>query len=96
MDEELKEWLGIKPADFVVYGAAGAVVWMYFTTNVALDVTLSVVAVALSSLACFLGVRPDARLAATTNLLKRVSYPAWLVAVLVCVYLNFTRWNAPI
>lgn len=93
MNEELKEWLGIKPADFVVYVAAGAVVWMYFNKSVTLDVILTVVALVLCSLSCFIGVRPDARLAASTNFLKRVSYPACLVAVLVCVYLNFTRWN---
>jgi hypothetical protein len=29
MNEELKEWLGIAPADFLVYAAAGAVAGMY-------------------------------------------------------------------
>lgn len=94
MKEELKEWLGIKPADFLVYAAAGAVVGMYFTKNVTLDVILSVVAAVLGGLSCFIGMRPDARLAATTNFLKRVSYPLLLFAVLVGVYLNFARWNA--
>ena len=94
MKEETKEWLGIKPADFAAYCAFAAVVWMYHTNSVALDVILTVVAAALCSLSCFIGMRSDARLAATTNWLRRVTYPACLVAVLVCVYLNFTRWNA--
>jgi hypothetical protein len=93
MNEEIKEWLGIKPADFATYVAMGAIVWMYFTKSVALDVILSVVAVGSCGLACFIGVRPDGRLAATTNFLKRVTYPACLVAAIVCVYLNFSRWN---
>ena len=94
MKEELKEWLGLKPADFLVYVALGAVVWMYYAKSETLDGFLSVVAVVFCGISCFIGVRPDARLTATTNFLKRVSYPAWLVVVLVCVYLNFTRWNA--
>ena len=93
MKEETKEWLGIKPADFAVYGAFGSIVWMYFNKSFELDVALSVVAVALCVLSCFLGMRPDARLHATTNFLKRITYPAYVVAALVCVYLNFTRWN---
>ncbi len=94
MKEELKEWLGIKPADFLVYAAAGAIVGMYFTKNVTLDVILSVAAVVFGGLSCFIGMRQDARLAATTNFLKRVTYPAYLVVALVFVYLNFSRWNA--
>jgi hypothetical protein len=95
MKEELKEWLGIKPADFVVYAAGAAIVWMYFSRNTALDVVLSVVAVALCVLACFIGMRPDPRLSALANAAKRVGYPACLLATLGCIYLNFTSWNAP-
>lgn len=62
MREELKEWLGIKPTDFVVYAAGAAIVWMYFNRSTALDVVLSVAAVALCLLACFMGMRPDTRL----------------------------------
>ena len=94
MKEELKEWLGIKPADFAVYAAAGAVIWMYFTPSTVLDVVLSVVAIGLCILACLIGMRPDTRLSALSNGVKRVAYPACLLAVLVCIYLNFTRWHS--
>ena len=94
MNEELKEWLGVKPADFAVYAALGAVVGMYSNKFVALDIALAVAAVVFGGLSCVLGMRPDARLGTTTNFLKRVSYPAWLVVVIVCIYLNFARWNA--
>jgi hypothetical protein len=40
MNEELKEWLGIRPADLVTYAAAAAVVGMYFNQNVILDIAL--------------------------------------------------------
>lgn len=95
MNEELKEWLGIKPADFVVYAAAAMVVGMYFNKNLVLDVILSVVAVSLCVLSCAMGMRPEQGLSAFLNFVKRVAYPGCLIAVLVCIYLNFTRWNAP-
>jgi hypothetical protein len=94
MNEELKEWLGIKPADFVVYAAAATVVGMYFNKNLVLDVILSVVAVSLGALSCAMGMRPERGLNPFLNFVKRVAYPGCLIAVLVCVYLNFTRWNA--
>ena len=93
MNEELKEWLGIKPADFVVYAAAAAVVGMYLNKNFILDVALSVLAVSLCVLACIIGMPAERRLSAFSNFVKRVAYPGCLVAVLICVYLNFTRWN---
>lgn len=95
MKEELKEWLGIKPADFVVYAAGAAIVWTYYSRNTALDVVLSVAATALCILACLIGMRADPRLSALSNAVKRLGYPACLVAALVCIYLNFSRWNAP-
>ncbi len=93
MDEETKEWLGIKPADLIVYAAAGAVVWMKFTRSTTLDVILSAAAVILTIIGCFMGMPSDRRLSATTNRIKRVAYPLCLLAVLVCIYLNFARWN---
>lgn len=94
MNEELKEWLGIKPADFAVYAATAAVVGMYFTTSAAFDIVLSAVAMGFCVLGCWIGMRPDTRLSALSNGIKRVVYPACLLAVLVCIYLNFTHWNA--
>lgn len=94
MNEELKEWLGIKPADFLVYVAGGAIVWMYFIQSTALDVILSVAAVVLCAVACIIGMRPHQQLSLLANRTKRFAYPACLLAALVCIYLNFTRWNA--
>jgi hypothetical protein len=94
MNEELKEWLGIKPADFAVYAAGGAVVWMYFTPSAILDIVLSAVAIGFCVLGCLIGMRPDTRLSALSNGIKRVAYPACLLATIVCICLNFIRWNA--
>jgi hypothetical protein len=93
MNEELKEWLGIKPADLILYVAGAAVIGMYFNRNVALDIVLSIIAASLCVLSCVMGMRPEPGLSAFSNFVKRVTYPACLVAVLVCIYLNFARWN---
>jgi hypothetical protein len=39
--------------------------------------------------------RPNPRLSAFSNFNKRVSYPACLIAVIVCIYLNFNLWQRP-
>ena len=93
MHEEAKEWLGIKPADLFVYVAAGAIVWMYYTKSVVLDVALAAVAVISCIVSCVVGMRSDDQLSSVTNSLKKVAYPGCLIAALVCIYLNFTSWN---
>jgi len=94
MKEELKEWLGVMPADFVFYAAAVAVAWMYFSKNAVLDIILSVVSSVLCIASCFMGMRPNHRLSGFTNFIKRIAYPVCSIVVLVCIYLNFARWNA--
>lgn len=94
MNEELKEWLGVKPADLIVYSAGGAVAWMYFNRQLTIDILLSGIAVILCVVSCFMGMPADRRLSKIANFIKRVAYPGCLIATLICVYLNFTRWNS--
>lgn len=91
--EELKEWIGIKPADLLLYVACGAIVVMYFTKSVLLDSALSVVAIVLCIISCFVGMRGGQNLSRFTNIVKKIIYPLCLVAALVLIYFNFTRWN---
>ena len=91
--EELKEWIGIKPTDLLVYAACGAIVGMYFTKSVLLDSALSVVAIVLCIISCFVGMRAGENLTGFMNMIKKVIYPLCLVATLVLIYFNFTRWN---
>ena len=93
MKEELKEWLGIKTADFIVYAAAVAVFGMYLNKDVWLDIVLAVSAVALCVISCAVGMRPNPQLSAFSNLAKRFSYPTCVVVVLVCVCFNFAYWQ---
>lgn len=93
MNEELREWLGIKPADFMVYGALAAIFGMYQSSNAGLDVVLAAVAVFLATASCFVGARPDPRLSRAANLAKRFSYPLCLVSAIVFTILNFLVWD---
>lgn len=94
MNEELKEWLGIAPADFLVYAAAGAVAGMYYSNDTPLDVVLSLVAGVLCILSCVVGMKTDPRMSRFSNRVKRISYPGCLLVVVLCIILNFTRWNS--
>ena len=71
MRDEHKEWLGIKPADFVVYPAGATIVWMYLSRNWAFDIALSAASIALCLLACLIGMRRDAGLSGFNNGIKR-------------------------
>jgi hypothetical protein len=93
MDAELKEWLGITPADFMVYAAAVVVGAMYLIPNALTDAVLAFVAILLCVAACRSGMTPDPHVSTLANWAKRVSYPLSLAIVLVCVGLNFFAWN---
>ena len=93
MNEELKEWLGLKPADLLVYGAIAAIAGMYWTRVVAVDLVLAVLAIGLCVLSCRWGMPSDPRLGKFTNAIKAVAYPLCLVTTIALVGLNFIRWN---
>lgn len=91
--EELKEWFGIKPADFAVYAAAAGIYGMYVSNNFIVDVVLSTLVLALCLVACVLGMRTVPGLSSITNAFKKLAYPICLIAALVFTYQNFSSWN---
>jgi len=93
MNEELKEWLGIKPADFIVYLTGVAIVGIYFSKNITVDIILSIASVILCVISCFMGMKSDSRLSSFSNCVKRIAYPLCLIVVIICIYLNFSKWN---
>jgi hypothetical protein len=90
---ELREWLGIAPADIPVWGAFILLGVMYFVKFTMVDIVLSMLAVGLTIFSCFIGMRYDERVSKRINLMKKISYPLCVVLCLVLIYLNFTRWN---
>jgi hypothetical protein len=90
---ELREWVGIAPADLPVWGAFILVGVMYLVKSAMVDIGLSMLAVGLTIFSCFIGMRYDERVSKRINLMKKISYPACVALCLVLIYLNFTRWN---
>jgi len=86
------EWLGLMPADFMVYGSAAAVISIYFVQRGSLDAILALGAVALSFGALALGLRPDPRVTPLVKRLKRVSYVAWAVMAVVLIAAHYLWW----
>jgi len=91
--DEVREWLSLAPADFPVWGAAACIIGMKFSKNSTIDWSLAVVALVLTVVACFMGMNRDHRVSNFSNVVKKVAYPACVVAVLVLTYVNFTKWN---
>lgn len=89
MNRELKEWLGIAPADFPVYAAAICVAAIFFTNNFPLELVLSVLAVTCSIAACFIGMKKDPQVSALTNAIKLLAYPFCLALATFLIALNF-------
>ena len=89
MDRELQEWLGLTPADFLVYIAFILLPVIYFVESGPLDAVLIFVVVVTSVVACFLGMPSDNRLSSFTNINKLIAYPACLIFCLgVCILLT--------
>jgi hypothetical protein len=90
---EYKEWLGIAPADWPVYVATALLFLMYKADSFPVDVILALIALGLISWSCFIGMKHDPKVSRIANILKKVTYPVCLVAGIVIIYLNFTRWS---
>lgn len=93
MDPELREWLGLKPADFLFYGALGLSASLYVIRSPVIDIAVSGVAFGLACLSCVVGMKSEPELSAFTNLVKKVSYPFIVLVVLFAMLLNFRFWN---
>jgi hypothetical protein len=90
---ELREWLGIAPADLPVWGAMISLGVMYLVKSISVDIVLSMLAVGLTTFSCFIGMRYDKRVSKRINLIKKISYPLCVVLCAALIYLNFTRWH---
>lgn len=92
-DAELREWLGLTLADLLVYLAIAAVVAMYFVQDPFVDAGLAAASVGLTLASCPLGMKTKPELSGFMTAVKKVSYPACVVLVLLFVFLNWALWN---
>lgn len=93
MKESTKEWLGIKPADFVIYAGYLLLVPVYYSSNQLIDIALSLAGLLLCLASCWLGMKPHPDLGKFTNFVKLVAYPACTALYIYAVYLNFSVWQ---
>jgi signal peptidase I len=95
MNEELREWLGLKPADLLVYVAIGAIIAMYFLPA-PINLIFGIAAVLLALAACPIGMKSSPALSRFTSGAKKVAYPAFVVLALVLLFFrNVTYYQIP-
>ena len=73
-NSELMEWLGLTPADLLIYCAIAAVAAMFFVHDVVVDIVLAIVGVGLALAACPIGMAREPDVSNFTNAIKRGTY----------------------
>ena len=91
--DELREWLGVAPADIPCYFSILALVGMFVIDNDAADVTLTIIAVAAATLAWVIALRTKPNVSAFTNVVRIVSYPANLVFTVAVIAFHYWYWR---
>ncbi|MEW5882883.1 MAG: hypothetical protein AB1725_01510 [Armatimonadota bacterium] len=89
---ELRELLGVAPADLASYAGVIAVAVPFFVRNPVADYAFSALGIGFLGWACWIGVRPDPALAQWLNIVRMISYPLLLtfgIAAVVIHYLLF-------
>jgi signal peptidase I len=87
-NEELREWLGLKPADLLVYIATGAIIAMYFVSP-PIDLIFAIGGVVFTLAACPIGMRSSPSVSRFTNRAKKVAYPSCVAIALVFIFFHF-------
>ena len=93
MKESTKEWLGIKPADLVIYLAFATLIPAIIVKSAIFDVVILSVGVILCFISCKLGMKRNPKLGKINNAIKLIAYPGTTVFFLYLCYLNFTKWQ---
>ena len=93
LSPEMREQLGLAPADFPIYVAMGGAAALFFVRNLPLELLISVCCLGLSVFSCVLGMKINPDFSRLTNGLKIIGYPVGLLVVVVFIALNFLSWN---
>ena len=92
-NSELMEWLGLTPADLLVYCAIAAVAAMFFIHDAAVDVVLAIAGIGLALAACPIGMARDPDVSNFTNAIKRGSYPIAVFLLVVAIVVHYVWFN---
>ena len=93
LSAEAREWLGIAPADLLIYAAMLGAFSLFYVVNIPLELLISLVAVVLGLYACVVGLKPNPQFSRLTNVMKLAGYPAGMFVVVLFIALNFLSWN---
>ncbi len=93
MKESTKEWLGIKPADLIIYSSFLLLIPVYYSSNKVIDISLLVVGFILCITSCWFGMKSHPELGKINNTIKLLAYPGCTIFYLYLGYLNFTSWQ---
>jgi hypothetical protein len=91
--QELLEWFGITPADFMVYASLAAAAAMYFAVQPVVDGVLAAIAIILSIVACPFGMKRNPEFSEFTNIVKLVSYIPFAMLVVGWVVVHYAFFN---
>lgn len=90
---ELREWLGLMPADFLIYIALGMAGSFYFINDVRFEIAISIVALVTAIISCKIGMKPDEKISNAANIGKKYSYPLCFLILIGILWLNFAHWT---
>ncbi len=90
--EELREWLGLRFADLLIYLAAAAIIVMYLIHAPVVEILLAVAALALAVAACPFGMKSSPNVSPLTNVIKKIVYPVAIPMALFFISLNYVGY----
>ena len=92
-NNELLEWLGLTPADMLVYLALAAIGAMFVVHDRTTDIILAVAGVGLGLASCPLGMARDPEVSKLTNAIKFASYPIFVALAMIAVAVHYVWFN---
>lgn len=90
---ELRELLGVAPADLASYAGAIALAVPFFSKSPIADYAFSAIGIGFLGLACWIGMRPDPALAQWLNIVRLISYPFLLLVGIGAVAAHYLFFN---
>lgn len=90
--DELREWLGVAPADIPCWFSIFALAGMFLLDSGAADVALAVIATAAAALAWGIALRTKPNVSAFTNVVRLIAYPLNLLFTLAVIAFHYWYW----
>lgn len=87
--QEILEWFGLRPADFLVYASFLSAGATFFLANSIWDAVLSFCALTTVVLACVLGMKRDPRVSDFANFVKLTGYIPFALIVVAGVVIQY-------